>query len=81
MVVRLDQAAGFFHVACVRRLDQGRVFAVRCHKQRRCSKDRFQCIRIVHQHVAGRRAHEDLYAAGEFGVDRLDGFEVAVRCA
>ena len=81
MVVRLDRAAGFFRVARVGRLDQGRVFAVRCHEQRRCSKDRIQRIRIVHQHVARRRAHEDLDAAGEFLVDRLDGFEVGVRCA
>ena len=54
------------------------MFAVRDDHDRRILKDALESRRIVNQHVAGRRTHEDLYAAGLPDFQGLDLLDVAV---
>ena len=55
-----------------------RVLAVGGHQQRRVGEDALQGPLVVHQHVAGARAHEHLDAARAVTVDRLHRVEVVV---
>ena len=62
-------------------LNGGRVFAVRRDQQRCAGKDAFERGRVVDQHVAGRRPHENLHSAGERRIDGFDDLQVVVRGA
>ena len=59
-------------------LDGRRVFAVGGDQRRALGEDQLQRPRIVHQHVAGGRAHEDLHAAAVAGLQRADLVQVVV---
>ena len=59
-------------------LDGGGVFAVGDDHHRALAEDGGQGLLIVHQHVAGGGTHEDLDAAGLFGIELLDLFQVVV---
>ncbi len=59
-------------------LDGRGVFAVSNDHHRTLAEDGRQGLLIVHQHVAGRGAHEHLDPAGLLGVETLDLFQVVV---
>ena len=60
------------------RENRRRVLAVGGHQQGRVGEDALQRPLVVHQHVAGARAHEHLDAARAMPVDRLHRLEVVV---
>ncbi len=58
--------------------DRRRVLAVRDDRHRCIAKDRIKCRRIVHQHVAGRCAHEHLDAGCRERIEMPDVLDVVV---
>ena len=54
------------------------ILAMRGDDERRACEDAFERDRVVHEHVAGRSAHEHLDATNERVIYALDGFEVVV---
>ena len=58
-------------------IDHRRVFAVGDDRRGRVAEHRGQHVRVVHQHVAGRCAHEHLHAGRGQRVDGADVVDVA----
>jgi hypothetical protein len=64
--------------AALRLPDHRRVFAVGRNGQPRLAEDSLQCGRIVDEHVAGRRPHEDFDSARVRAANAADFLEVGV---
>jgi hypothetical protein len=57
------------------------VLAVRDNHDRCVFENPFEGRRIVHEHVAGRRAHECLDTAGLADLESFDLVDIAIGCA
>ena len=73
-----DSVAVALAVALLVLPDQRRVLAVRRNRHARLGENSFERLRVVDEHVARRRAHEHLDAAGVCGRDALDLLEIRV---
>ncbi|MDZ7786712.1 MAG: hypothetical protein U5K73_00790 [Halofilum sp. (in: g-proteobacteria)] len=76
VVPRLDCTAQPFAHGRFIGLDGGRVFAVGDHRHRRGGEDPVEDLGVVHQQIAGRRAHEDLDPGRGARIQLHQGVEV-----
>ena len=70
--------AVFLSCRCLIVPDRGRVFAVGDDHHRGMFEDLLERLSIVDEHVTGRRAHEDLDAAGLANLKRLDLLDIGI---